>query len=124
MKRLPIVTNDDEVWDCEVKVNIAILEITRHGVGPAHINLPTTYEHRFDVQKLPSFRKMERITTQSDFPKLPKGRIAVFISSHSCWSKKATDALEEFCESNNALIICDHTSGYHGKYRINYTLAG
>lgn len=121
---LPIVTNDDDIWDCEIKVNVAILELKRHGGGPAHINLPTTYQHCFDVHKLPSYRKIERVTTQSDFPKLPMGRIAVFIGSHSVWSETATHALEKFCESNNALVICDHTSGYHGKYHINYTLAG
>lgn len=30
--------------------------------------------------------------------------------------------MEKFCESNNAVVFCDHTSGYKGKYKVNYAL--
>ena len=29
---------------------------------------------------------------------------------------------ERFCEVNNAVVFCDHTSGYHGKYHVTYSL--
>lgn len=121
---LPVVSSNDDIWDCEIKVNNAILELSRHGGGPAHINLQTTADHDFSVTPLSTYRKIERITAQTGFPKLPSGRIAVFIGSHSAWSESATRALELFCESNNAIVISDHTSGYKGKYNINYTLVG
>jgi len=121
---LPIVDSEDDVWDCEIKVNRAILELQRHGGGPAHINLPTTYAHQYDVRVLPTYRKIERISPRGSFPEIPKKRIAVFVGSHGAWPEDSTQSLERFCECNNALVICDHTSGYHGKYRVNYALAG
>ena len=47
---LPVVKDKEDEWDCEIKVNKAILELTRHGGGPVHINLPTTYSKPFTVK--------------------------------------------------------------------------
>lgn len=121
---LPIVKTADDIWECEIKVNNAILELNRRGGGPSHINLPTTYAHQYNVRVLPSYRKIERVVPRGPFPDLPKGRIAVFVGSHDSWSEDSTQSLERFCECNNAIVICDHTSGYRGKYRVNYGLAG
>lgn len=40
---LPIVKDDNDLWECEIKVNQALSELKRHGGGPVHINLTTTY---------------------------------------------------------------------------------
>lgn len=32
------------------------------------------------------------------------------------------EMLDRFCEVNNAVVFCDHTSGYKGKYRVLYSL--
>jgi len=121
---LPIVKDSDDIWECEIKTNQAILALKRHGGGPVHLNLPTTYSHDYSVKELPQYRKMERITTRDCFPDLPSGTIAVFIGSHLRWDQVSTDLLDQFCKSNNAVVICDHTSGYYGKYRVQYALAG
>ena len=45
---LPIVNNDDDKWECEVKINQALLELNRNGdKGPVHINLTTAYSIDF-----------------------------------------------------------------------------
>jgi 2-succinyl-5-enolpyruvyl-6-hydroxy-3-cyclohexene-1-carboxylate synthase len=121
---LPIVKDDDDIWDCEIKVNRAILELKRHGGGPVHINLPTTYIHKFDVKELHQYRKISQYTFDDQLPSLPSGRIAVSVGAHLVWNFGATQALERFCEINNAVVLCDHTSGYNGKYRVQYALAG
>lgn len=120
---LPIVKDDNDLWDCEVKVNQAILELSRRGGGPVHLNLPTTYSRSFDTKELPKFRKIDRITANSEFPMLPHGKVAVFIGTHPRMSKEQTDVLDRFCASNNAVVFCDHTSSYKGKYRVLYSLA-
>ncbi|MEC5210343.1 2-succinyl-5-enolpyruvyl-6-hydroxy-3-cyclohexene-1-carboxylate synthase [Psychrobacter sp. PL15] len=119
---LPIVKDDEDIWDCEMKVNRAILELKRGGGGPVHINLPTTYNKLYSTKKLPAYRVIDRITVHDNLPQL-KGKIAVLIGSHKKWSDSETKALEHFCESHNAVVFCDHTSGYHGKYRLLYSLA-
>lgn len=121
---LPVVKDAEDLWDCENKVNQAILELMRFGGGPVHINLSTSYSRSYEVKELPNYRVITRIVSGESFPELPKGRIAVFVGAHLSWSKKETEALERFCAVNNAVVICDHTSGYRGKYRLLYSLAG
>ncbi|WP_017445380.1 thiamine pyrophosphate-binding protein [Gayadomonas joobiniege] len=118
---LPIVKDADDYWDCEIKINKAILELSRHGGGPVHINLPTTYTLPFEKAELPDCRQITRIDSTSQLPEL-SGRIAVFIGAHKKWSIEETEVLDQFCATNDAVVFCDHTSGYHGKYRVQFSL--
>jgi 2-succinyl-5-enolpyruvyl-6-hydroxy-3-cyclohexene-1-carboxylate synthase len=118
---LPIVKDDEDLWDCEVKVNQAILELKRNGGGPVHINLPTTYTLPFEKKLLPEYRVIERITENEKLPPLV-GKVAVFVGAHKKWSESDTAALDAFCAVNNAVVFCDHTSGYKGKYRLLFSL--
>ncbi|MBY5937705.1 2-succinyl-5-enolpyruvyl-6-hydroxy-3-cyclohexene-1-carboxylate synthase [Marinobacter nauticus] len=119
---LPIVKDDDDWWECEVKVNQAILELKRGGGGPVHINLPTRYSRAYDTKTLPTCRVMNRFNTTDKLPEL-KGRVAVFIGAHRPFTAQETEVLDRFCGSNNAVVFCDHTSCYKGKYRLLYSLA-
>lgn len=119
---LPIVKDADDVWDCEIKVNRAILELKRHGGGPVHINLPTTYAKPFDVTLIPEYRVINRITSRDQHPAL-KGRVAVLIGSHKTLTQSEISTLEKFAVVNNAPVFCDHTSGYKGKNRLLFSLA-
>lgn len=119
---LPIVKDDEDLWDCEIKVNRAILELKRHGGGPVHINLQTTYSKSYETKELPKTRVIKRITKTSECPDLPTGKVAVFVGAHGIMTKAQTEVLDSFCASNNAVVFCDHTSGYKGKYRVLYSL--
>lgn len=119
---LPVIKDDDDLWECEIKVNQAILALTRRGGGPVHINLPTTYSTPFDVKELPTFRLIDRITPSDAFPSL-SGKVAVLVGAHKAWSSQETDALDRFCAATGAVVFCDHTSGYKGKYSLLYALA-
>ncbi|MBS9969529.1 hypothetical protein J4H63_08845 [Vibrio alginolyticus] len=114
---LPIVKDNDDVWNCEIKVNRAILELSRNGGGPVHINLPTTYTLPFERISIPKYRKIQRHFIGDELPKL-KGKVAVFVGSHKRWTVAETETLDKFCEVNNAVVFCDHSSGYKGKYRV------
>lgn len=121
---LPIVKDEDDLWDCEVKVNKAILELKHHGGGPVHINLPTQYSKNYSVQELPKARYINRIMPADKFPEFPKNaKIAVFVGSHPKWNNEQSEALDRFCAANNAVVFCDHTSSYKGKYRVLFALA-
>ena len=120
---LPIIKDEGDVWDCEIKVNQAILELRRNGGGPVHINLPTTYSTAYGAKVLPKARVIDRISSTNNCPTLPKGRVAVFIGSHVTWTDQQTEILDKFCASNGAVVFCDHSSGYKGKYRLLYSLA-
>lgn len=121
---LPSVKDADDEWYCTVQANKAVLELKHHGSGPVHINLATTYSRDFSVKELPPTRIIDRITLVDRFPELSKGKIGIFVGSHSVWSDELTQAVDNFCASNNAAVFCDHTSGYKGKYRILAQLMG
>lgn len=122
---LPVVKDDDDVWECETKVNRAIHALYRHGGGPAHINLPTVYSRDFSHKVLPEYRAIKRWTVsyEEQWPKLT-GRVAVFVGSHKTWTQAETTTLDRFCEVNDAVVFCDHTSGYCGKFRVQGALIG
>lgn len=119
---LPVIKDDEDVWDCEIKVNKAILELSRHGGGPVHINLATNSMRTFTTKDLPRCRVIRRVTATGNFPELPAGRVAVFVGSHPTWGPVESEALDRFCVANNAVVFCDHTSSYKGKHRLLYAM--
>lgn len=122
--QLPIIKDADDYWECEVKVNEAILELKRQGGGPVHINLPTVYSQKYDIKELPKVRVIERIYAMDAAKRFPEllGKVAVFIGNHKKWSQEETDSLDRFCAANNAVVFCDHTSAYKGDFRLQYAL--
>ena len=120
-----IKDEEDEKF-CKLKLNIALTELFRNGGGPVHINLQTVYSRDFSIQSLPDVNIIRRYSySNSDsFPEIPKGRIAVFIGSHNTFSPDLTFSIDKFCASNNAVVFCDHTSGYYGSYKYIHALVG
>lgn len=116
--QIPISFSEEDKWSNNVKINDALLELTRHGGGPVHINIETAFSKIFDQKELPVVRKITRICTSDRFPEMKANKVAIFVGSHAKFSKKLTDVIDYFCERYNAVVICDHTSNYKGKYRI------
>lgn len=114
-------TAEDE-WNCEVLANKAILALYRHGGGPAHINLSTKYSRDYSVRELPKVRAIRRIFPNQPHPELPEGRIAFFVGSHKPFTAEETRMIDAFCAEHDAVVFCDHTSGYYGKYRVQAAL--
>lgn len=121
---LPIIKDEDDKWECELKVNNAILELKRQGGGPAHLNLPTIYTKTYTTKELPTVRKIERYTIIDNLPNLNVDRVAIFIGSHKPFSENETNIINEFCDKYNAVVFCDHTSSYKGRYRVLSSLIG
>lgn len=122
--QIPLIKDSDDEWECIVKVNDALLECVRHGGGPVHINLTTSSElYDFSINKLPSVRNIERYTIDSDKISLPDGNIAIFVGSHRRFTYEETEVIDRFCANNDAVVFCDLTSGYYGKYRVQYSIA-
>ena len=124
---MPNVCTKDDEWECEVNGNKALLELKRHGGCPVHLNLITTYSYTQETaltcQELLPTRVIRRITTGDTFPKIKSAKTAVFIGSHQPFNSSQTKAIERFCEVNNGVVLCDHTSNYYGKYKIPFALA-
>ena len=115
---LPSIHTEKEKWACEVNANRALLALRHHGGGPVHINLGAEYTRDFSVRELPNVRVIRRVTVDGDFPKLIPGRVGIFVASHLQWTEKLTALVDSFCEKYNAVVLCDQTSNYRGKYGI------
>lgn len=120
---LPVVKDERDEAFVMMEANKAILELHRNGGGPVHINMFTTYSRDFSVKELPSVRVMKRVQAWDEMPQMVKGKICVYVGSHVHFTPEQTSAVDTFCATHDAIVICDHTSGYYGKYRLLPTLA-
>ena len=75
------------------------------------------YVSDFSVRNLVNARFINRICQTKNMPDL-KGKKAIFVGAHLIWSNELTNAVDIFCEKYNAVVLCDHTSNYNGKYGI------
>ncbi|MCD7720765.1 MAG: 2-succinyl-5-enolpyruvyl-6-hydroxy-3-cyclohexene-1-carboxylate synthase [Prevotellaceae bacterium] len=119
---LPIVKDARDEAYVTMEVNKAVLELRRNGGGPVHINIVTTYSRDFSVEKLPDVRAMRRYHAWDALPEMPKSKVAVFVGSHMRFTEAQERAVDRFCATHDAYVICDHTSGYYGKYKLLPTL--
>lgn len=117
--QLPLIFNNEEAeWGCVIAANKAILELSHHGNGPVHINLETNYSWNYNVEELPETRAIYRFSNENDLPKVNAEKVAIIVGAHLKWDDRLMKAVDRFCESYNAVVLCDHTSNYKGKYRI------
>ncbi len=118
----PSVHDAEDRWACEASLNRALLELTRDGGGPVHVNLVTTYSGNFETVELPSAHCIDRIGRGDSVPPLTGKRVAVYVGAHRAWSERLSSALDSFCERYDAVVICDRTSNYAGPFRVDATL--
>lgn len=114
--QLPTVHSEEDKQHAITAVNDALLELTHRDAGPVHVNLCTTYSNNFITKELPKYRTIRRVVDK-DFPEIPNGKIGIFVGAHVAFSEEETEIIDAFCESYNAIVICDQISNYRGKYR-------
>ena len=118
---IPMVKDKEDERFCEIEANKAILALKLNGGGPAHINMYTRYSHDFTVKEIPHVNSIYRHTVfDKEWPVIPQdGRIVVRVGSHANFSDEQTKAIDAFCATYDAVVCCDHTSGYRGKYEVH-----
>lgn len=120
------IDNDRVAKDEELRINIALSELTRDGGGPVAIELITDGLYEFSSSQLPKVHKITRYTAEdsSEWPTFPqKAKTIVFLGAHSKFNAKETKALDHFMETHDAVIFSDVSSGYYGNYAFRSALA-
>lgn len=118
------IKDSTDEWDCNLKINRALLELRKAGGGPVHINLTVNNSHGMQVKELPPTRAIYRYYLHDVLPAFPEcERIAISVGAHKAWTSELTDAVDQFCAEHNAVVLVDHSSGYHGKYRVLPTIS-
>ncbi len=121
---LPRIKDETDIWESNILINKAILELKHKGGGPVHIDLPKTDGGILDFsdKELYKPRIIRRYTYCDELPMLPSGKTAIFIGTHNRFSERQTEAIDSFCTTHNAVVFCGHTSGYNGKYSVKSCL--
>ena len=115
------IKDSEDEWRVNVKCNEA-LNLLYNTKKPILINVCTNYSINFAVRELPPAKYIPTYTKHTNLPLLPATNICIFVGSHKRFSDDLVQAVERFCDSHNAIVLCDHTSGYSGRYRVNMTL--
>ena len=121
-EHINISDNEDRAWDANLRINRALLELKHRGGGPVHLNFTTQYSRDYSVKELPRERVIHRVTYFDQIPIMPSGKVAVFVGAHSSFTSQQEIVIDSFCAANDAVVFCDHTSGYYGKYRVQMAL--
>ena len=116
--QIPYPNTVDDRWSNNVKINTALLELTRDGGGPVHINIETRYSRDFSVKELPHERVIRRHLSTDHLPEITAKKICIFVGAHKKFTERLQNAVDEFCSKYNAMVLCDPTSNYKGSYRI------
>lgn len=116
----PIYTYRDEQFTI-LQTNKALLALKKQ-LGPVQLELVTGFNKDFSIQELPDVRKISIYSVFDSLPELPRGTIYIVIGSHKCFSYTEIKAIDSFCDTHNAIVLCDHTSNYKGKYGCNLGL--
>lgn len=120
---IPVVKDETDARFCEIELNKAFAAMRlKNGGGPVHINLESRYSLNFGVRQLPLARKIPTYTAEDELSAIEAVRVGVFVGAHNRWSERLSNAVDAFCEKYNAVVLCDHTSNYRGKYGTVFTL--
>lgn len=113
------ITDEKTEWQVRLAINKAISEIFRDGGGPVNISLQQG-SAPFETSDLQPCKIIKRVF--HDFeqsPTIPKGSVAIICTSHKPFTQSEEDIIDGFCKSYNAVVFCDHTSSYHGAFRMD-----
>ena len=113
---------EEDIWATEVAINDALLALRRHGSGPVHIDLVTTYSNDFSQTTLPDVKVIRRFSYGSQIPAIEKKNIVILVGSHVRWTSQLTKVVDEFCEKYGSCVVCEHISNYRGRFGVYPTL--
>lgn len=123
---LEMIENERMAKDEELRINIALSELTRDGGGPVAVQLITDGNYTFSATSLPKVNRINRFLPEkiSEWPELPdNAKIAVLLGVHRTFSTTESEMLEHFVETHDAVVFSDISSGYHGKFAFGSALA-
>ena len=115
-----ISNNQDESHNATI-INKALIELKRHGGGPVLINIVAS-PRGFDIDTLPHVKAIKYYNKEVSFPAIEQGSIAIFVGAHTRMSDELSQEIDKFCSIHDSVVFCDHTSGYSGKYQVNFAL--
>lgn len=125
--QLPVVDTPRDEWYCNRIINEALIELTHHGRGPVHINIPFAQHHgtSYDVAALPDARKItmhQLPMTETDWKSVSSqliGKKVMIVWGQSVVPLRDVEKSEnEFAKKYNAVVLTDKMSNCHANNAI------
>ena len=125
--QLPVVDTPRDEWYCNRIINEALIELTHHGRGPVHINIPFAQHHgtSYDVVALPDARKItlhQLPMTETDWKSVSSrlvGKKVMIVWGQSVVPLRDVEKSEnEFAKKYNAVVLTDKMSNCHANNAI------
>lgn len=130
--QLPSIISETDEWYCNRIINEALISLDHHGKGPVHLNIPVLSHHTdtFQTAELPVVRKitcnnidLENSEWTKFSEKLKNEKVMIIWGQSVTMSKKLSDALDNFTNTFNTVIITDKISNCHHTHSIENTFA-
>lgn len=127
---LPIVKDEEDVWYCNRLINEAFIEMTRHGVGPVHINVPlagdmnSLFNDDSNKTSEKGMKKIDYVSTNNmvwlnKVEELLKTKKVLFIlGQDSLLTDKEKEKLRKFAEIMDCPILTDNLSNFKSEHNI------
>ncbi len=116
---IPMINNSEDEWLCNRLVNEALLELTHHGTGPVHINVPIVGRtDLYDEKELPKERKINIINSENTddvweqyAQKLSKAKRVLFVVGQNVnFDAETVELLNKIYKKCNCVFSVEHLS--------------
>lgn len=128
--QLPVINNSIDEWYCNRIINEGLLELTHHGNGPVHLNIPFEAHHtdKFETKEIPVVRKMDILTSslpsekwRSYSEELRGKKVMIIWGQSVVMTKELEKAVTEFVDNFDAVILTDKISNCHHSHAVMNT---
>ena len=120
--QLPEIKTPMDEWYCNRIINEGLIELTHHGKGPVHLNIPFAAHHtdKFQTMELPLVRKINfhnACMNEDEWIEVAaqlKGKKVMIV-----WGQGVSQTAElksnihDFCENFDSIILTDKMSNCH-----------
>lgn len=120
--QLPEVKSDLDEWYCNRIINEALIELTHHGRGPVHLNIPFAAHHtdKFGTIEIPRARKINLVSGVMEsaewttYANRLKGKKVMIVWGQSVvMSDRLMEAVTAFTDNFDSFILTDKMSNCH-----------
>lgn len=128
--QLPEIKDAMDEWYCNRIINEALIELTHHGKGPVHLNIPFFSHHtdKFETKEIPTVRKISLNTAcmtegkWAEKAECLKGKKVMIVWGQSvCMTPEFSKSVKGFCTDFDAVILTDKMSNCHEENAIQNT---
>ena len=118
---LPFISRKEDLFHSIRLVNEAIQMLTFDGNGPVQICVPWL-DFELDKSNV-SIKKIDTLYVENEWAvDFKEKKIMIVIGEHIRFDGETKKSIDEFCETNNAIVYTNHLSNFCNRFSVNGNL--